>query len=271
MKSIRTKITLSLILTVLVGLVASGIASIIPNYNSTMSTVEQMMRETAVLAAGRVEQELAAYKNVVMDAGHDQQLADPDVPLEVKQAVIDERAAMHNFQRGNIIGTNGISIFDGKDYSDREYVKQAMQGNIYVSEPLISKITGQLSIMVAAPLYAEETYGSSIVGVVYFVPKETFLNDIVSAIQIGENSRAYMINKTGDTIADITLDTITVQNIEAEALNDPALAELSSIHEAMRRGEIGFGEYTSGEDKMFAAYAPVGIRTDGALRSRLRS
>ncbi len=262
MKSIRTKITLSLILTVLVGLVASGIASIIPNYNSTMSTVEQMMRETAVLAAGRVEQELAAYKNVVMDAGHDQQLADPDVPLEVKQAVIDERAAMHNFQRGNIIGTNGISIFDGKDYSDREYVKQAMQGNIYVSEPLISKITGQLSIMVAAPLYAEETYGSSIVGVIYFVPKETFLNDIVSAIQIGENSRAYMINKTGDTIADITLDTITVQNIEAEALNDPALAELSSIHEAMRRGEIGFGEYTSGEDKMFAAYAPVGD-TDG--------
>ena len=262
MKSIRTKITLSLILTVLVGLVASGIASIIPNYNSTMSTVEQMMRETAVLAAGRVEQELAAYKNVVMDAGHDQQLADPDVPLEVKQAVIDKRAAMHNFQRGNIIGTNGISIFDGKDYSDREYVKQAMQGNIYVSEPLISKITGQLSIMVAAPLYAEETYGSSIVGVIYFVPKETFLNDIVSAIQIGENSRAYMINKTGDTIADITLDTITVQNIEAEALNDPALAELSSIHEAMRRGEIGFGEYTSGEDKMFAAYAPVGD-TDG--------
>ena len=262
MKSIRTKITLSLILTVLVGLVASGIASIIPNYNSTMSTVEQMMRETAVLAAGRVEQELAAYKNVVMDAGHDQQLADPDVPLEVKQAVIDKRATMHNFQRGNIIGTNGISIFDGKDYSDREYVKQAMQGNIYVSEPLISKITGQLSIMVAAPLYAEETYGSSIVGVIYFVPKETFLNDIVSAIQIGENSRAYMINKTGDTIADITLDTITVQNIEAEALNDPALAELSSIHEAMRRGEIGFGEYTSGEDKMFAAYAPVGD-TDG--------
>ena len=262
MKSIRTKITLSLILTVLVGLVASGIASIIPNYNSTMSTVEQMMRETAVLAAGRVEQELAAYKNVVMDAGHDQQLADPDVPLEVKQAVIDKRAAMHNFQRGNIIGTNGISIFDGKDYSDREYVKQAMQGNIYVSEPLISKITGQLSIMVAAPLYAEETYGSSIVGVIYFVPKETFLNDIVSAIQIGENSRAYMINKTGGTIADITLDTITVQNIEAEALNDPALAELSSIHEAMRRGEIGFGEYTSGEDKMFAAYAPVGD-TDG--------
>ena len=262
MKSIRTKITVCLILTVLIGLIASGLSSIILNYNSTMSTVEQMMNETAVLAAGRVEQELMAYKNVVMDAGHISQLADQDVPLEEKRAIIDERVAMHGFQRGNIIAMNGISIFDGKDYSDREYVRQAMQGNVYVSEPLISKITGELSIMVAAPIYAEEAYGSSIVGVVYFVPKETFLNDIVSAIQIGENSRAYMINKSGDTIADITLDTITVQNIETEAQSDPALGELAAIHAEMRQGKNGFGSYTNGDTKMFAAYAPV-KDTDG--------
>ena len=262
MKSIRTKINLCLILTVLAGLVASGTASIALNYNSTMTTVEQMMSQTAVLAAGRAQQELAAYKNVVMEVGHIPQLGDSSVSVEEKQAIMDERVSMHGFQRGNIIGSNGISIFDGKDYSDREYVQQALQGNIYVSEPLVSKITGQLSIMVAAPLYAEEDYGSSIVGVVYFVPQETFLNDIVSAIQLGANSRAYMINKTGDTIADITLETITVQNIEAEAQSDPSLQELAAIHGEMRQGKNGFGSYTSGEDKMFAAYAPV-PDTDG--------
>ena len=262
MKSIRTKINLCLILTVLIGQLASGIASIIPNYNSTMTTVEHMMSETAVLAAGRVEQELASYKNVAMDAGCIPQLSNPDVSLDEKQAIINERAAMHNFQRGNIIGADGLSIFDGKDYSDREYVKQAMQGNVYVSEPLISKITGELSIMVAAPLYADGIQGSSIVGVVYFVPHETFLNDIVSSIQVGENSRAYMINKSGDTIADTTLDTITVQNIENESQSDTSLTDLAKIHESMRQGKNGFGEYTSGEDKMFAAYAPV-ADTDG--------
>ncbi|MCI9347528.1 MAG: methyl-accepting chemotaxis protein [Lachnospiraceae bacterium] len=262
MKSIRTKINLCLILTVLAGLVASGTASIALNYNSTMTTVEQMMSQTAVLAAGRAQQELAAYKNVVMEVGHIPQLGDSSVSVEEKQAIMDERVSMHGFQRGNIIGSNGISIFDEKDYSDREYVQQALQGNIYVSEPLVSKITGQLSIMVAAPLYAEEDYGSSIVGVVYFVPQETFLNDIVSAIQLGANSRAYMINKTGDTIADITLETITVQNIEAEAQSDPSLQELAAIHGEMRQGKNGFGSYTSGEDKMFAAYAPV-PDTDG--------
>ena len=262
MKSIRTKITLCLIVTVVAALVAAGVSGIVPNYRSTITTVDHMMSETAVLAAERVEQELTAYRNVAMDTGCIPQLSDPDITPEAKKSIIDERCSMHNFQRGNIIGTDGISIFDGKDYSDREYVKQAMQGNVYVSEPLISKITGELSIMVAAPLYADGIQGSSIVGVVYFVPHETFLNDIVSSIQVGENSRAYMINKSGDTIADITLDTITVQNIENEAQSDTSLTDLAKIHESMRQGKNGFGEYTSGEDKMFAAYAPV-ADTDG--------
>ncbi len=262
MKSIRTKITLCLILTVLIGLLASGVSSIMLNYNNTMSTVEQMMSQTVVLAAGRAQQELEVYKNVVMEVGCIPQLSDPEVSVEEKQAIIDERVSMHGFRRGNIVGAGGISIFDGNDYSDREYVRQAMQGNVFVSEPLISKITGELSIMVAAPLYSEEKYGKSVVGVVYFVPQETFLNDIVSAIQLGENSRAYMINKTGDTIADITLDTITVQNIETEAQSDASLRELAAIHAEMRQGKTGFGSYINGEDKMFAAYAPV-PDTDG--------
>ena len=99
MKSIRTKITMCLILTVLIALVASGISSIIPNYHSTISTVDHMMSETAVLAAERVEQELTAYKNVAIDTGCIPQLTDPSVALDEKRSVIDERCAMHNFQR----------------------------------------------------------------------------------------------------------------------------------------------------------------------------
>ncbi|MCI8949678.1 MAG: HAMP domain-containing protein [Lachnospiraceae bacterium] len=262
MKSIRTKITMCLIFTVLAALFAVGGTSIVLNYRSTIHTVEQMMSESAVLAAERVEQELAAYKNVAMDTGCIPQLSNPSASVEEKQSIINERVAMHNFKRGNVIGTDGISIFDGKDYSDREYVKQAMEGKLYVSEPLISKITGELSIMVAAPLYSDGIHGSSIEGVVYFVPQETFLNDIVTSIRVSENSRAYMINKSGDTIADVTLDTITVQNIEAEAQSDSSLKELAKIHEAMRRGENSFGSYRQSGTSMFAAYAPVN-GTDG--------
>ena len=262
MKSIRTKITLCLMVTVLATQLVVGASSITLNYKSTVSTVDQMMSETAVLAAERIEQELTAYKNVAMDTGCIPQLLDETVSLEEKRSLIDERASMHDFQRGNIVGADGISIFDGNDYSDREYVKQAMQGNVYVSEPLISKVTGELSIMVAAPIYKEGMKGSDIEGVVYFVPHETFLNDIVSSISVSENSRAYMINRSGDTIADTTLETVTVQNIESEAKSDASLEELASIHAAMREGKNGFGNYKNGKKSMFAAYAPVN-GTDG--------
>ena len=262
MNSIRKKITVCLMATVLVALVAVGAASSALSYRSTVATVDQMMSETAVLAAQRIEQELTAYKNVAMDTGCIPQLSDDDASQEEKRAIIDERVAMHGFQRGNVIGADGISIFDGKDYSDREYVRQAMQGNVYVSEPLVSKITGELSIMVAAPLYAGGSHGADIVGVVYFVPPETFLNDIVSSIQIGDNSRAYMINKSGDTIADITLDTITTQNIEREAQSDSSLKSRAALHAAMRQGENGFGSIQADAGPRFLAYAPVG-GTDG--------
>ena len=262
MKSIRKKITVCLIATVLTALIAVGAASSALSYRNTVTTVDQMMRETAVLAAQRIEQELIAYRNVAMDTGCIPQLSDDDTSQEEKRAIIDERVAMHGFQRGNIIGADGISIFDGKDYSDREYVRQAMQGNVYVSEPLISKITGELSIMVAAPLYAGGSRGAGIVGVVYFVPPETFLNDIVSSVQVGDNCRAYMINKSGDTIADITLDTITTQNVEREAQSDASLKSRAALHAAMRQGKNGFGSIHADDGPRFLAYAPVGS-TDG--------
>ena len=259
MKTIRKKITVCLMATVLVALVAVGTTSITLNYSSTLMTVEQLMTQTANLAGERVEQELLAYRNVAMDTGRVTQLSDPEVPVEEKKAIIDERVSLHGFQRGNVIGADGISIFDGKDYSDREYVHKALEGTAYVSEPLISKVTGELSIMVAAPLYSDS---GEIAGVVYFVPPETFLNDIVSSIQVGQNCRAYMINKNGDTIADITLDTITKQNVEREAVSDPSLKSRAALHEAMRRGENGFGRIEAADGPRFLAYAPVG-GTDG--------
>lgn len=262
MNSIRKKITVCLMVTIIIALILVGGMSIVLNYRGTVSTVDQMLSETAVLAAERIDQELTAYKNVVIDTGCVPQLSDPNVTVEEKRAIIDERVSLHGFKRGNVIGLDGISIFDGNDYSDREYVRQAMEGNVYVSEPLISKITGELSIMVAAPIYDGGSKENGVVGVVYFVPPETFLNDIVSSIQVSKNCRAYMINKSGVTIADTTLDTITVQNIEKEAQSDKSLEQLAEIHAAMRQGESGFGSFKNDQGPWYAAYAPVG-GTDG--------
>ena len=82
MKSIRKKITVCLMATVLIALIAVGASSIALNYRSTIATVDQMMSETAVLAAERIEQELTAYKNVAIDTGCISQLSDGTVSLD---------------------------------------------------------------------------------------------------------------------------------------------------------------------------------------------
>ena len=44
--------------------------------------------------------------------------------------------------------------------------------------------------MVAAPVWLNGIEGGTVAGVVYFVPHETFLNDIMESIHISENSGA---------------------------------------------------------------------------------
>ena len=249
-------------LSVAIALIVLGGASIYLNFSSSVEVLEQSMSEMSIVASERVTQELNSYKNVVIDAGTIARLANTEQSAESKKKIIDQRAKDHGFVRGNIIGSDGISIFDGKDYSDRKYFQESMKGQSYVSEPLVSKITGELSIMISAPLWEKGIPNTQVIGVVYFVPPETFLNDIVSNIQVSEHGAAYAINAEGMTIADNTMDTIMNQNIEEEAKTDSSLKELAAIHEVMRKGEQGFGKYQINGTTKFSAYAPI-EGTDG--------
>lgn len=261
-KTLKSKILLCMSSTVALALIVLGGASIYLNYSSSVQLLEQVIQETAEIASERVEQELKVYKNIAIDAGIIARLVDPNQDVQTKKDIIDQRAAEHGMVRGNIIGMDGISIFDGNDYSDREYFQEAMKGEAQVSEPLVSKITGKVSIMIAAPLWEDGIPQSKVIGVVYFVPPETFLNDIVSQIQVSEHGAAYMINAEGMTIADNTMDTIMTQNIENEAKTDTSLKELAEIHARMRNQETGFEAYQINGVRKFSAFAPID-GTDG--------
>ncbi len=260
--SIKKRILVSMSLVVGIILVIFGAVSVGLNAYSSDRMLEQNMNEIAELAATRIQKELELYKNAAIEAGCVAALSDPAVTVEAKKEIIDTRAATYGFTRGNLVQTNGISPFDGKDFSDRDYVKKALNGQASVSEPLLSKVTGKISIIIAAPLWQGGVNGSEVVGVVYFVPEETFLNDIVSNIKVSTHGAAYAINSKGDTIADNTMDTIMNQNIESEANTDPSLRPLAKIHEKMRNGEQGFGSYKINGVSKFIGYAPIG-GTDG--------
>ncbi len=77
MKGIKGKIMVSMVSTVVISLLLLGIVCGYLNYSSTNDTLEQTMKEMAIITADRVSQELTAYKNVATEAGCIEQLSDP--------------------------------------------------------------------------------------------------------------------------------------------------------------------------------------------------
>lgn len=258
MKSIKSKIMVSMILTVVISLALVGGISSFLGYEGTHETLKASIQQAADIAAERVSYELQVYKNAVTEAGCLPQLTDLEAGVNEKRNVLQQKVDTYGFTRYNLLDTRGNSLFDGKNYSDREYFKQAMAGKTFVSEPLISAVTGEVTVIVAAPVWEGGQINSRVAGVVYFVPKETFLNDIVSALQISKNGSAYMLDATGNTIAHKDLELVHNQtNTIEEAKSNKKLESLAAIEQKMIAGENGFDQYGYGKEKKFVGYAPI--------------
>ena len=258
MKSIKSKILVSMILTVAISLILVGGAGCILNYTGTQSILKDSMEETAIVAAERVSYQLQVYKNIASETGALPDLSSPDTTLAEKEQLLQQRTDSYGMRRYNLLDAQGNSLFDGDNYSDRSYFQQAMQGEAVVSEPLISSVTGEVTIIVAAPVWQNGTIGGTVTGVVYFVPEETFLNDIVSSLEISEGGSAYMLDSQGTTIAHKELENVRNQeNTIRDAQTDRSLADLAAIESDMIAGNSGFSQYTYGGVTKFSAYAPV--------------
>ncbi|MEG2074013.1 MAG: methyl-accepting chemotaxis protein [Angelakisella sp.] len=258
MKTIKSKIMSAIILTVVISLMVLGSVSVILTQRATNAALSQTMIQTAIIAGERIDKEIEAYKNIAVETGMIKELADKYISPVYKESVIKRKAEQYGLVRGNILGADGISILDKNNYSDRIYFQEAMKGNSYVSDPLVSKVTGELSVIVAAPIWEGGVFNTQVVGVVYFVPQETFLNDIVNSIHISTNGAAYIINKSGTTIAHKDMERVmNGENVFELAKTDSSFDKLASIHQAMLEGNSDFDAYNMGGTEKFIAYSPI--------------
>lgn len=259
MKRIRDKILVIMISAVTVSVLVVGLIGIWQNYSATMATLRDLMKVTAGIAADRVEQELQASLNVVTEAGHMDSLADPSIGVNEKQKLIEQSMSVSNFSKGDILDTKGISIFDRKDYSDKEYFQQALQGKAVAAQAA----DGELYLVMAAPLWENGVPDSRIIGVVCFTSREGFLCDIAGSINVNENGKAYILDKEGYTIAHSNTSNVTGrENTTRDAQKDPSLQPLAELEQKMVNGESGAGEYDYDGVRKVMAYAPV-PGTDG--------
>ena len=266
MKSIGKKIFFTMILITLVSMLVLGALASTLNYNSTVEMVELNFDEISDVSAGLISWELQSYTNIASEIGTMNELSDPNVSTEEKLAYLQNRTDRYGLQRCNLVDINGDGI-DGNNYTDRAYFQNALKGLTYISSPLVSKVTGKITVIVAAPLWKDGIAGGESVGCVYIVPDEEFLNDIVRDINVSENGAAYIIDKTGATIADVTGSAVKDGENISEMAKDTAYADrgygdLAVIHKSMLSGNSDFDRYKLDGEDYFIGYCPIS-GTDG--------
>ena len=262
-KSIRARIMSRMSLTVLISLLVVTIVNTVLSTINTMNILEATLAETAVLAADRVEEEMIAYGNIAREVGLNSDLSNRSVSLDRKLSIVDTRVNIHSFERAFILDEKGVDISTGEDHSAQAYFTRAKGGETYVSEPVIKPETSEIVNVVSAPIWSGGMPGSTVTGVVCFVPSSTYLNDIVSSIQVSENGGAYILNAEGTTIACEDMEVVLRQeNVVRDFSDDPELAQLAVLEADMAAGNSGFGTYIYEGHTELMAYAPI-PGTDG--------
>lgn len=264
MKSIGKKILLTCILMVSISLIALGTYSCLTTYNVTRDLVEHSMKAATTVASERSEWEMTSYINIVKEIGIDSRLASYDLgkASSALTDVLERNQNMFQLENVMVADING-DCPDGNNYADREYFKKAMNGETSITEPTVSRLTGETLMIFAGPVWKDGIADSEVIGCVFIVPDPEFLNDIMRSINISDNCKAYIIDEHGDTIADYDSDVVkNGENIEEIAKTDSGYTEVAAIHEKARAGEIGFAKYVENGEAQYCSYAPV-EGTDG--------
>lgn len=255
--SIEKKISYRFGRTIMICCIVLGVVASILSYISSVSAISETINNTSDVAADYVAAALEKYIAVAYETGSIARLADPERAVEEKAEILNQRINDHDFDGGFLLDSNGIDVITGTNLSDRDYFKEAMKGNTYVSTPAYSEVTKSVSYAISAPLWQDGIPGTTPVGAVVYVPNGEFLNDIMRSIKVGEGGTAFMLDANGITIADIDSTLVGVEDSIALGDTNPKLKDYSAICKRMVAGENGTGTYSYGGKTKVVAYSPL--------------
>ncbi len=133
--------------------------------------------------------------------------------------------------------------------ADREYFQIALRGEANISDPLVSKSTGNIVASVAVPIYEE----GKVVGVMGGSIKTQAIAELINEVKVGNSGYAYLIDRNGNCVAHPNPDYIL-------KLNQFELGEeMAAIGEKMIAMETGIDEYMWEGQPKYMAFAPVPV------------
>ena len=241
----------------ILSLSALGILGFIAVDRSQKILIEEARKEghaMAEIAALRVDNLIVKLQTLLEFQA--QRLEIKGMNWELQKATLTEATKDAGFLDVFIIDPTGQgrSISDKTgDYANRVYFKAAMETKKpFVSEPLISKSTGQSIVAFAVPVIG---YGEDPVAVLMGSMRTEDLTAFVASMTWGKTGYAFIADKGGIVTAHPDKELIGNLNIsEAGELVPTPLAQ--GVRKALA-GEGGLMEYTFKDIEDIAAYTPI--------------
>jgi methyl-accepting chemotaxis protein len=260
--SLRVKLLLSFFLVITVPLSILGFLSYQMAANALQGTIEQQLHETTSQTSKAVEQTTDSVKKILQILSHNQDVIQAAAGQDeaANQAAYD--FLMKEYKgSSDIIEALIVADIHGKgivsnesahldmDLTDRDYVKKAIQGSTAMSEVITSKVSGDLVVAIAEPLFIDNKVVGALIGSIKFGN----ISKHVGEIKIGESGYAYMVNRDALVVAHPNKENILKLNIY-ESDNQ----ELKALAEKMKAGEAGTGFYTFEGVYKFVSFKPAG-------------
>lgn len=122
-------------------------------------------------------------------------------PVAAQEAITQYAKQWNWYETLFVTGIDGVAIASSGDntslnVSDCSYFMAAMQGKTVVSEPVISRITGNVVMVVAAPLH-DPNNPTKVIGMVAGSLPTSAFQAVIENAWLGETGDAYLINKAG--------------------------------------------------------------------------
>lgn len=245
--NLRTKLSIMFGTVVFATVATIGVVTYNKNVEMGTTDAQKTIQVSADLASSEIEGKLSDFSKMARVSGHDAILAGSANNVAVTEHV-NELAEQYAFTSGNILGTNGISRKDGTDFSDRDYVKKALAGEVNISDLTLSKYTGNYGFSVASPVY---NGADEINGVVYYRMDVDFMSEILEQIEISKGSYTYLVDGSGMVIVHPDKSLIGEYNISEQK---EGVGKVSDEILAKKSGAV---EYKENGVEYLCGYSPV--------------
>ncbi|NBI70933.1 methyl-accepting chemotaxis protein [Clostridiaceae bacterium] len=253
MKSIKSKILVSMLSVVLVGSILIGAITALLNARGIDVLMQKTLGPATQIAADAVRWRMDNYWTALFEAAASDIFRESDPMAPELVSVRDDIASRNGFLYVGKMDADGFSS-TGDSYADEEYFQQCRT----TMKPYISNIMSdgqQMIFLLEAPIITDGRFD----GVVYGGISAGFLSDIVVNLAMGDDSVAYILDQRGNVIGHREHSVVEEgSNMIEAAKTDPGAADVAAVNQRMIQGETGFGAYQFYGDNKLVGFAPIG-------------